>query len=818
VVRALRGAAALVVLLCAARTAVAQPRAQTTPAPPPVVAPEARNAGNVPYPPDSTGDAVVVVELVIDDLGAVKEARIIEGSEPFAAATLAAASSWKFSPGRRGDLNVAARVRMRVEFHPPTVEAVDPSAETATAPSPTPGARRTVRSPPPETEVKVRGARSEAGQTTMGGGEVRQMPGAFGDAFRAIESLPGVVPIASGLPFFFVRGAPPGNTGYYLDGVRVPLLYHLAFGPSVVHPGLIDHVDFFPGGFPARYGRFAGGILSGETLGPAKELHGEGNLRIFDAGALVETPFADGRGTVLVAGRYSYPAAVLSLVAPKVSLSYWDYQARASWKLTSKETVTVFAFGSYDFLGEVKKKTDGSTSTNQIFATQFHRVDLRYDRAIGSTGGMRLALTLGTDTSGSDQGDATDKLVGLRFEAENKLSHEVRVRGGVDIMWDHYDVVDGHPSPGQPSPAQDPTSLYSPRNDVVAGAHADIVWRASSRVEVIPGLRADVFTSRRTGYPPPIPAALREAFAVAPPGGARAVPSIDPRVATRVVVTPKVSWISTFGVSHQPPSFVVPVPGIEIGGLDLGLQTSLQMSQGLEVHLPLEFTATPTVFLHQYIGLTDLTATCNNNGRSPTDTSIAVESCIGQRVRGRAYGAELLVRRPLTKRLTGWVSYTLSRSTRESHALLSNDAALQDVPSEFDRTHVLSVIGAYDLGRGWRSGARFFYYTGRPYSSSFNNIPVPPFNSQRLPGFYRIDVRLEKAWHVGKNGKIAFVIEGLNVTLNKEATDVKCTPVMNAGGIGGFAGGRVPVGPLDTCTVQEIGPVTIPSIGLEGSF
>jgi hypothetical protein len=87
-----------------------------------------------------------------------------------------------------------------------------------------------------------------------------------------------------------------------------------------------------------------------------------------------------------------------------------------------------------------------------------------------------------------------------------------------------------------------------------------------------------------------------------------------------------------------------------------------------------------------------------------------------------------------------------------------------------------------------------------------------------LPGFYRIDVRLEKAWHVGKNGKIAFVIEGLNVTLNKEATDVNCTPVMNAGGIGGFAGGRVPVGPLDTCTVQEIGPVTIPSIGLEGSF
>ena len=60
------------------------------------------------------------------------------------------------------------------------------------------------------------------------------MPGAFGDAFRAVDALPGVTPIISGLPFFFVRGSPPGNVGTYIDGVRVPLLFHLGAGPSVV--------------------------------------------------------------------------------------------------------------------------------------------------------------------------------------------------------------------------------------------------------------------------------------------------------------------------------------------------------------------------------------------------------------------------------------------------------------------------------------------------------------------------------------------------------------------------------------------------------
>ncbi len=93
----------------------------------------------------------------------------------------------------------------------------------------------------------------------------------------------------SGLPFFFVRGAPPGNNGYFIDGIRIPLLYHVGAGPSVIHPGLVERVDFYPGGYPARYGRFAGGILSGETKRPAEELHGEGNIRLFDAGALLET-------------------------------------------------------------------------------------------------------------------------------------------------------------------------------------------------------------------------------------------------------------------------------------------------------------------------------------------------------------------------------------------------------------------------------------------------------------------------------------------------------------------------------------------------
>ena len=78
-----------------------------------------------------------------------------------------------------------------------------PSSPIETPPPPTPA--------PVVTEVTVQGDRPDPGQTTLRGGTVRQLPGAFGDAFRAIEAFPGVTPMASGLPYFFIRGAPPGK-------------------------------------------------------------------------------------------------------------------------------------------------------------------------------------------------------------------------------------------------------------------------------------------------------------------------------------------------------------------------------------------------------------------------------------------------------------------------------------------------------------------------------------------------------------------------------------------------------------------------------
>lgn len=250
--------------------------------------PVAKSSIEVAYPRGATGDASVLLELLITKDGSVADARLLEGEEPFASRALEAARGWEFDPARRGGVSVAARIRARVDFRAPRA---GPSPPKQPAPravhEPSPAA---VSSGDPATadvaDVTVRGRRHEVGQTTISRLEVREMPGAFGDGFRAIEALPGVTPTQSGVPYFFVRGAPPNNVGYYLDGVRLPTLFHLGLGGGVIHPGLIERIDFYPGAAPARFGGVAGGVVAAQTRLPALLPRGEVGLRLIDAGGV----------------------------------------------------------------------------------------------------------------------------------------------------------------------------------------------------------------------------------------------------------------------------------------------------------------------------------------------------------------------------------------------------------------------------------------------------------------------------------------------------------------------------------------------------
>jgi hypothetical protein len=149
---------------------------------------------------------------------------------------------------------------------------------------------------------------------------MRDLPGAFGDPFRAVDALPGVVPVLSGLPYFFIRGSPPAGTLYIYDDIPVPTLFHLAVGPAVIHPLMVGPITLYSGVAPARYGRITGGVIVGEGPAPADDrTHAEAELRLLDASGYLQTNALG--GTVTGAVRYGYPALLFSTFSPDVTLS-----------------------------------------------------------------------------------------------------------------------------------------------------------------------------------------------------------------------------------------------------------------------------------------------------------------------------------------------------------------------------------------------------------------------------------------------------------------------------------------------------------------
>jgi hypothetical protein len=175
-----------------------------------VTPPFAISTAAVPYPAGAgasgaKGDAEITVELVVGVDGVPRDAHVLDDDGPLAAAVLAAVPGWRFTPASRHGVPVAAKVRMLVDFR--AEDRLAPSAVTPAAA----GKSTATRSSPEGESIVIRGARTPVGAIRLAAGEVRQIPGAFGDAFRAIESLPGVVPMASGIPYFFIRGAPPGR-------------------------------------------------------------------------------------------------------------------------------------------------------------------------------------------------------------------------------------------------------------------------------------------------------------------------------------------------------------------------------------------------------------------------------------------------------------------------------------------------------------------------------------------------------------------------------------------------------------------------------
>ena len=556
------------------------------------------------------------------------------------------------------------------------------------------------------------------------GPELVSTPGSLGDPYRTIESLPGVATVAWPAPIYAIRGSNPGNTGYFLDDVQVPLLFHLALGPSVIHPAFFDSMTFYPGGYPARYGRYAAGVVASQTRAPAEDrAHAVAELRLYDTGGMVSAPLPDGNGGVAAAFRYSYTGALLSLLRNDLHLSYWDYQVRADRRVRSW-AMSLLLFGSGD---DLAYRLDDRESERK-YVLRFHRASLRAIRSVGE-GRLVARVALGADHSTAP----IVKNFPITADAYSILPRLSYVRESAQVDWEVG--VDGQAQwlrPMSGAVEAGASDLARTRTALLAAGYASASIHATDRLSLTPGLRLDSYT---------ISGVTKS--------------DLGPRLSARLVLDEKTWLTGSGGRFSQAPSLTVQIPAAENFGLALyGLQTSWQGALGVGTrHVP-GVEVEVTGYVQRYV-LTDL--------RDPAllnPDPLASDFLI--RRDARSYGLEVMIRRPVSERLHGWISYTLSQSQRALGGVIG--------PSDWDQRHILNVVLGYRLG-SYALGARGHLNTGRPVLVSGGQAET----FVRLPTFYQLDLRAERRM-LFDAFTLSVYFELVNATLSREVYQLDQQP------------------------------------------
>ena len=193
------------------------------------------------------------------------------------------------------------------------------------------------------------------------------VPGTFGDPIRVIQTLPGMQRAPFGLGLLLVRGSTPTTPASSSTATRCRRCSTSSAGPSIFNAEMLESIDLYPGGFPARFGRHHGGVVALE-LRPTKSdgVHGSAKVDFIDTGGYVRAPITKDL-SVAFAGRRSYIDAFLGFVLPEPAAGRAAHRDAGLLRLRGPPRLqpaartagsALFAIGSSDTLHVLDKDAD----------------------------------------------------------------------------------------------------------------------------------------------------------------------------------------------------------------------------------------------------------------------------------------------------------------------------------------------------------------------------------------------------------------------------------------------------------------------------
>ena len=620
---------------------------------------------------------------------------------------------------------------------------------------------------------------------TLTSQEIRYSPGSMEDVFRVLQSMPGVSPADMTNSNLIVRGGNPTENRTLFENIEIPRALHFGRpggtigGVSIVSPSLLKKVEFFTGGFPARYGDRVSSVFEMKLRdGSSTDYSTNLNFNMGGFSLSADGPMPGG-GTMLFSVRRGVFDLLTSTMGVPALPSYWDAVGKVTYDLGSSNRLSLVGFYFPDDL-ELAADPENENRHGIWPGLDLKRSD--HGRVLGLNwrcllGERGYVLTTASHVSnswttsrGTDEepgliGDAIrEEEFQLKSELNRKLSDRVSVRLGVFARQIHseqntWSVSDTTASGGF-VPGYRVT--HNPDPTYKTGSYLQATVRPFRRVSLTSGLRYDYYDF--TGES-----------------------KLSPRLGMALSLTERTTLNAAYGHYYQTaaPWQVASHPA----------NTALRSSGSVHYVAGLE---------HLFSGNTQISVEAYHKELSDVFVHDNASRITTNNGSGHARGVELCIQRKMSRGLVGSMAYTYATSVRR------DGKSLPEYYSEFDRTHNLTLVGSFTPSDKWRIGAKFLYATGSPYTPMVGSEQVDgewhtvrgTKNSARYPDYHMLDVRIDRSFQFA-NWKLMAYLDLWNIYARQNVMLYTYSVDEN--------------GTVKRTTPDEV-PRMIPILGLEARF
>lgn len=598
--------------------------------------------------------------------------------------------------------------------------------------------------------------RTEMGVIKLDPKAIESVPVLFGekDIIKTLQLTPGVKSAGEGQSGFYVRGGGVDQNLILLDEAPVYNASHLLGFFSVFNSDALKDVTLYKGDIPAEYGGRASSVLDVKMKdGNNKNYTASGGIGLISSRLTIEGPIVKDKGSFIISGRRTYADLFLKLsndsIRKSSRLYFYDLNLKANYQISKKDRIFLSGYFGRDILGlgtTFGFDWGNATSTirwNHIINSKlFSNTSLIYSN-------YDYQIKVGFDDQ-SFQIKSSIRDYNLKQDFSLFANSNNSIKFGVNLM--HHTF---RPTVFSGTGINAADSLKN-RYALEGGIYLQNEQIISEKITVKYGLRYSLFDYLGPGnaytYDAKGNILTKKEFSNGE--SIKMYGGLEPRLSARYQLNElssvKASYNRNMQYLHILSNSTTSSP------TDIWVPSSNNVKPQIVNQIALGYFRNFNDNMFEFSLETYYKTLANqidykNGANIFLNPDVEAELEYGK---GQAYGAELYLHKQ-TGRLTGWVSYTLSRSLRT----FANINEGNQYPAKQDRIHDIAIVGMYDLTKKIKVSANWVYNTGSAVtfpSGSYiiDNVKVPYYterNGYRMPAYHRLDIGV--TWYRKKTEK-----------------------------------------------------------------